>query len=439
MKSPSSLLLQSTIYNLSHDQSIYQFLQSTRRHLHQNPELLYQESRTSNYIQTILTMMNVTYTTGWAINTNPSIQGKGGYGIVATIGQKNPLMPCIILRADMDALPINEQTNLPFHSNNSNMHACGHDGHVTMLLGATYILKYLENYGLLNEYGTIRIVFQPAEETGAGMKRMIQEGLLDMVPKAQIGYGIHVWPMLESHVIASREGPLLAATDLFCVIINGEGGHAAMPDQTKDPIMTSATIITQVQSIVSRLLSPLTEGVISFTSVHSGEGYNVIPSLSELKGTMRALSSEKLEFLKEKFDKIVYNIGDSYNVKILINHSQDYYPPTINHKGLYTFSKQIGSMVSKEGKMIENIEPTMGGEDFAFLAQELPCTFFLLGQGGSFHSPNNKLSTNYGLHHPKFTLDERVLPQGVELHLNLAFRTLKMLKERKKSGVGVEL
>jgi len=208
-------------------QTLKSFLTSTRRSLHQVPELMYQENKTSRYIQGILQEHDIPYSTGWGVNKNTHVfPGEGGHGIVADIGSGQP--PCVLLRADIDALPIHEQP----HTHNKNfaskhdgkMHACGHDGHATMLIGAALILKQMESQ--IKQHGTVRLMFQPAEEGGAGAKRMIEEGVLTNKPPVDVAFGMHLWPTLPSHTIASRPGALMAAGDRFTIEISGIGGHA---------------------------------------------------------------------------------------------------------------------------------------------------------------------------------------------------------------------
>jgi hypothetical protein len=231
--------LQTELHNLAVNQT--DFLRTTRRALHAQPELMYKEEKTSAYIQSVLREFKIAYTTGWAHNKHPHVHaGAGSYGIVADIGTGNP--PCVLLRADMDALPIVERTvgiddYVSRHENR--MHACGHDGHTTMLLGAAAILKQMEH----SIHGTVRLMFQPAEEGGAGAKRMREEGVLALEPKPQYAFGMHVWPTLPTGVVASRPGPLLAACERFEILIAGVGGHAAMPH------LTVCTISVKNQSV----------------------------------------------------------------------------------------------------------------------------------------------------------------------------------------------
>jgi len=405
------------------------FLIQTRRTLHKIPELMYQEKETSAYIQTKLKELGITsYTTGWAKNIHEdTMDGVGGYGIVADIGTGQP--PCVLLRADMDALPIQERTEHveDFQSTHpGRMHACGHDGHTTMLLGATAVLKQME--GSLK--GTVRIMFQPAEEGGAGAKRMREEGILRKEPKPQVAFGIHVWPMIPSGSIASRPGPLLAACDRFQVLIHGVGGHAAMPHLTIDPIVTASSVVMNLQTLVSRNLSPLESGVVSVTAMESGsDAFNVIPHSVTMRGTIRALSTETLLNLKDRVETMVLNTVELYGCNATVEWSPDYYPPTVNDPTLFEeLSKDVGAMVSDE-KVLRDIEPTMGAEDFSFVAESIPSTFFLLGQGSGTNPP-----TNYGLHHPHFALDESILPKGVELHVTAALRALKKLGLQETAG-----
>jgi amidohydrolase len=239
---------------------------------------------------------------------------------------------------------------------------------------------------------------------------------------------IHSTNRLPSGSVAGRPGPLLAATESFEILLAGTGGHAAMPHLTHDPIVTASAIVMNLQTIVSRSLSPLESGVVSITKVEAGDAFNIIPASAVLRGTIRALSTETLIELRKKVKRIVESTAEMYHCNATITYSPDFYPPTINNPELYEdFSKEIGAMVSEEG-FTRDTEPTMGGEDFSFLAERVPSTFFLLGQG-SAKSPR----TDYGLHHPHFALDESVMPRGVELHVNLALRGLQRLHEEGSS------
>ena len=412
--------LRDKIKELANTQELKDFLTTVRRSLHRKPELMYELPFTSNTIKSVLEEYGIPYTDGWARNTHEeAFPGKGGYGIVAHIGSGKEDEPCVILRADMDALPILEATqgiDKFKSSQNGKMHACGHDGHVTMLLGAAALLKKVEK----DIIGTIRLVFQPAEEGGAGMKRMVEEGLVTKPPKAQYAFGMHVWPTLPSGTIASRPGPLMAAAEMFEIHIVGKGGHAAMPHLTIDPIVTASSFITSVQSIVSRNISPLESGVISITQVSAGDAFNVIPASALIRGTIRALSTEMLMSLRDKVQHILETTVQMYNCNSTITYSPDYYPPTVNNPEIYPWSKTIASLVSND---VRDVEPTMGGEDFSFLAEVVPSTFFFVGQG----TGDEHMRTDYGLHHPSFALDESVLSVGVELHVNLGLRALKKL------------
>jgi amidohydrolase len=398
------------------------FLVQTRRTLHARPELMYNEAETSAVVQALLREMDISFSTGWAHNKNPDIHpGKGGYGIVADIGTGGE--PCVLLRADMDALPIFERTTNvdDFKSQyDGKMHACGHDGHTTMLLGAAKILKSMEHS--LN--GTVRLMFQPAEEGGAGGKRMREEGVLTQDPKPAYAFGMHVWPSFPSGTIASRPGALMAACERFEILVSGVGGHAAMPHQTIDPIVTASAMVMNLQTIVSRTLSPLEAGVCSITKIEAGDAFNVIPASTLMRGTVRALSTETLLLLRDRVEHIVQSTAKVHGCNATVTFSPDYYPPTVNDPELYeTFAKGVGGLVSSEG-VVRDTEPTMGAEDFSFLAETIPSAFFFLGQGSGENPP-----TNYGLHHPHFALDESVMPRGVELHVNLALRALRKLQQ----------
>eukprot|EP00586_Coscinodiscus_wailesii_P010903 CAMPEP_0172515672 /NCGR_PEP_ID=MMETSP1066-20121228/269783_1 /TAXON_ID=671091 /ORGANISM="Coscinodiscus wailesii, Strain CCMP2513" /LENGTH=520 /DNA_ID=CAMNT_0013296809 /DNA_START=129 /DNA_END=1691 /DNA_ORIENTATION=- len=411
---------------LANADSLKSFLTSVRRKLHRQPEVMYQESFTSKTIQSILSELNIKYTTGWSKNTHQDVYpGEGGYGIVADIG--TGASPCLILRADMDALPIDERTEdiSSFKSRTrGKMHACGHDGHVTMLLGAAAVLKGMEQ----SLKGTVRIMFQPAEEGGAGAKRMVEEGVIDQVPKAELAFGMHVWPMLPSGTIASRSGTIMGAAETFEIVINGKGGHAAMPHLTIDPVVAAASMIMNLQPIISRTISPLESGVISVTQVAAGDAFNVIPSSAVVKGTIRAFNPKLLMSLRDRLEHVLNTTSTMYGCNSTVKYSPDFYVNVHNDEKLYdTFSKAVAGPVSKE-KYVRDFEPTMGGEDFAFLSAAVPSTFFMIGQGTGGDVKQHVPPTDYGLHHPNFALDESILPIGVELHANLAIRGLKWLE-----------
>ena len=474
----------------SESASIQPFLLYTRRLLHRYPELMYRERKTSLIIQRLLNEMGIeNYSVGWARNIHSASRRScdekenedhdygdndvdddedddgGGHGIVVDIGSGEA--PCILLRADMDALPIVEKTPLPpdlrgkndgqgdHHNGNNNndallfhsqhhgkMHACGHDAHMTMLLGATYLLKTLQQEHAFP--GTIRIIFQPAEEGGAGAKRMSEEGVLTLHPPPSYAFALHVWPTLPTGEIGVRSGPMLGAADTFDLVIEGVGGHAAFPHLTKDPVVACAAVIMNLQSLVSRSLNPLESGVVSVTGVDANGGaHNVIPSRTILRGTIRALSDETLLELKEGLVRVAESTVQAHGCRIVSTiFAKDHYPVTMNDAALFPLAARVASLVSETGAYTP-IDPTLGAEDFAFIAQGVPSAFFFLGQGGKQEDTRDadediivcgecgsnvrKVPTNLGLHHPEFNLDEDILPKGVELFVNLALRALQEL------------
>jgi len=410
-----------------------------RRDLHAHPEIMFSESWTSSRIQAELNGLNISFTTGWARNTKAAelkakhmSSGPGGTGVVAQIGTGKP--PCVLLRADIDALPIKETPLVPFASENEGKsHACGHDSHIAMLVGAAALLKRREATVGIN--GTIRLVFQPAEEGGAGGKRMVEEGVLSLFPPVQAAFGFHQWPFIPLGTIGGRPGTFLAATELFEITISGIGGHAAMPHAVVDPIVASAAVITALQSIAARETSPLDAAVVSVTMVHAGDAYNVIPNGAQICGTIRSLSHSGLQRLQKRVAEVVENVASGHRCNATVSWSPDAYPPTHNDPALFEWAKEVAAPASTTGA-VDVIDPTMGGEDFAFIAQEVPSVFLALGSGEKswtglmeeFGPEVGPLDTTVTVHNSRFVLNEGVLQRGVALHTHLGLQMLEKLR-----------
>ena len=333
---------------------------------------------------------------------------------MATIGSGDE--PCVGLRADMDALPIHEEADVPFRSEiDGKMHACGHDCHTSMLLGAARLLKEQES----TLPGTVKLLFQPAEEGGAGGKRMREEGVLEN-PAVQRIFGLHVWPLVEAGSIAGRAGTFLAAAGAIEIIVRGKGGHAAMPHLATDPVTTSAKIITELQTIISRELDPLLSGVISITSVHGGEVFNVIPPEVRLLGTVRALAMNQLSHFQQRIREVATHTAQAHQCEAVVEFPGHDYPPTVNDEHCWQLVRRIGMEMLGSDKVTES-PPIMGGEDFAYYTEAINGCFVGLGVR------NEAIGADYNVHHPKFTVDETALPLGSALHVAMAVSWLHEL------------
>lgn len=383
---------------------IAEWIIQKRRRLHEIPELKYQEIQTSALVRSTLDELGIAYREGIAET-----------GVLATVGPESG--PCVALRADMDALPIQEEVELPFKSRHpGTMHACGHDCHTAMLLGAARLLKERE----AELQGPVKLIFQPAEEGGAGADRMCQAGILE-APQVQRVFGLHVWPQLPTGTIGSRAGTFLASAGEFEIVVRGQGGHAAMPHHTHDPVPVAGQIIVSLQTIVSRELDPLDSGVVSITCLHGGSAYNVIPNEVRLNGTIRSLTLQGLHHLQERVTAIASSIATAHRCEAIVAFPGNAYPPTVNDADCWELSRSIGQTWLGDDHVHE-VSPVMGGEDFAFYVQRgVPGCFVALG------IRNEAEGCTHSVHTPWFKVDESALPLGTALHVEFALRSQQEL------------
>jgi IAA-amino acid hydrolase len=387
-------------------EGIRDWIVQARRELHRFPELMYEEVQTSRLVRKTLDELQIPYRYPLAET-----------GVMATIGDGHG--PCVALRADMDALPIHEEADVSFRSEHAGkMHACGHDCHTAMLLGAARLLKQRES----EIRGTVKLIFQPAEEGGAGGRRMRDEGALTDPPVQRI-FGLHVWPLIPTGMLGSRAGVFLAAAGEMEIVVRGKGGHAAMPHLAIDPVSVAAKVVTELQTIISRELDPLNSGVVSVTAIHGGEAYNVIPETVHLRGTVRALSMEALRHIQQRVREIATHVAAAHRCEADTKFSGNDYPPTVNDPVCWNVAKELAAELTSPQHVTE-LAPVMGGEDFAFYTEEVPGCFVALG------TRNEALGAVYNVHHPKFKADEDALPLGTAMHVAFAFKSLNDLRSQ---------
>ena len=363
-----------------------------RKQIHSQPELGFKEFKTSSFI--------VEKLQSFGIEVH---QGLGGTGVVGTL--KNGSGPTIGIRADIDALPIKELSDVDHKSTHENcMHACGHDGHTSILLGTAKHLSDNKNFS-----GTIHFIFQPAEEVLGGAKAMIDDGLFDKFPMDAV-YGLHNWPGLPVGEIAVNNGPMMASFDTFEITLTGKGTHAAMPHLGADPIAAGAALITNIQSIISRRVSPLQAGVISVTQMTSGDTTNVIPEYALLKGTVRSFDMDVRQSMQDMLVEMVTTLPSLYGVKGEIDYHVRY-PVTTNDSQAYLDIKEAASKVLGADKVKTNVEPSMASEDFSFMSQKVKGAYFWLGVDGS--TPSKPL------HNASYDFNDEAIETGIKVWASL--------------------
>ena len=366
-----------------------------RRDFHEHPELLYDVHRTAGIVAEKMKSFGV----------DEVITGIGKTGVVGIIkgkGTKNSGR-VIGMRADMDALPIDEQTNRLYSSKTpGKMHACGHDGHTAMLLGAAKYLAETRDFD-----GTAVMIFQPAEEGGAGAKAMIDDGVLDQYGVQEV-YGMHNMPGLPPGHFAMRPGPMMASADRFFIEIEGRGGHAAKPDQCIDTVLAATQIVNMLQSIVARNVNPLHSAVLSVTSIHAGEAFNVIPQTATLLGTVRTLTEETRDLMEEKLKHVVTTTAAALGVVARVKYDRGY-PVTMNDPSKTDFAADVARKIAGGDNVDLTVSPMMGAEDFSYMLEKRPGAYVFIGNGDSAF-----------LHHPAYDFDDEVIPAGVGYWATLA-------------------
>jgi amidohydrolase len=372
-----------------------------RRDLHAHPELLYDVHRTASTVADKLR----------TFGCDEVVTGIGRTGVVGVIhGRRADAADprrTIGLRADMDALPIAEETNVPYRSTvPGRMHACGHDGHTAMLLGAAKYLAETRNFA-----GTAVVIFQPAEEGGGGGRAMVQDGLLERFSIQEV-FGMHNTPGLPVGHFAIRQGPIMASADRLRIEIEGYGGHAAKPHLGVDPVLVGAQIVNQIQSIVSRNTDPLDAAVVSITLFQAGSTDNVIPQNALLRGTARSLSAEVRDVLERRLYEIVEGTARVYGATAKLTYQRDY-PVTINHERQTVFAAAVATDVAGPERVETDTRPMMGAEDFSFMLNERPGSYIFVGNGSSA-----------GLHHPAYDFNDDAIPAGTSYWIRLVERAL---------------
>ena len=355
-----------------------------RRDIHRHPEILFDTQRTSALVADKLR----------AFGCDEVVTEIGRTGVVGVIkGRETGSGKVIGLRADMDALPIHEATGVAYASETPGaMHACGHDGHTAMLLGAARYLAETRNFN-----GTVVVIFQPAEEGGGGGREMCEDGLMERFGVQEV-YGMHNWPGMPDGTFAIRQGPFFAATDLFKVEVRGVGGHAAKPHQTVDPVVMTAQLVNALQSIASRNADPTEQLVVSVTSMETtSKAFNVIPTGVDLMGTVRTLSPEMRDLAEARMSAICEHLGTAMGGEITLEYQRNY-PVMVNHEAQTEFAAEVAKSVSGQ---CDEAPLVMGGEDFAFMLEERPGAYILVGNGDTAM-----------VHHPEYNFNDNVIPAG---------------------------
>jgi amidohydrolase len=367
-----------------------------RRHLHSRPEILFDVHETAAFVADKLK----------EFGCDEVVTGLGRTGVVGLIhGRGGPGGRTIGMRADMDALPIRETTGRPWASTvDGKMHACGHDGHTAMLLGAAKYLAETRNFD-----GSVAVIFQPAEEGGGGGNEMVKDGMMERFGIEEV-YGMHNLPGLAAGTFAIRKGPIMAATDEFRITINGRGGHAAMPHETVDPIIIGAQLVNAMQTISSRNADPVDAIVVSVTKFNAGFAHNVIPQEAVIAGTVRSLSEANRDLGESRIRALSEGIAAAHGASVSIWYDRNY-PVTINHDRQTEVSIDVAGAIAGREQVDANINPTLGGEDFSYMLNARPGAFIFIGNGDSA-----------GLHHPSYDFNDEIIPAGISYWVRLAER-----------------
>ena len=401
------------------------WLRETRRYLHMNPELSLEESNTSRLVSGHLKELGVRHRTGIGGDGRPLMADRaaleragltlkpstGGTGILGTIEGRNP-GKTLLIRADMDALPIDEQNDTPYKSTKPGiMHACGHDAHTTILMGVAEVLN-----GLRDQFdGTIKLMFQPGEEGYAGALAMAHDGILDD-PPVDAAIALHVNNEYRAGEVGVRSGPVAAGGDIVNITVESVGGHAAYPHTAVDSTLVAAHILVALQDIISREIDPFNSAVVTFGALNAGTANNIIPATAELKGTVRIFDPNVQDFIERRINEIATGIAESMRAKAHVSYLR-WYPPLINNDELTGIVRE--AMIESLGaEHVHEAQPTFGGEDFAFIARQVPSCMFWLGVG----NPDRDIT--YSMHHPRFDIDEDALAVGVRVMSEAALRYL---------------
>jgi amidohydrolase len=377
---------------ISEAQSLFEYTRSLRRDFHAHPELGFNEVRTSGIVARELNKLGLEFNSGLA-----------GTGVIALLEGPKP-GPVIMIRADMDALPIIEDTGAEYASQNPGiMHACGHDGHTAILLTvAKMLLAHRDELS-----GTVKFMFQPAEEGMGGAEKMIEAGILEN-PKVEKVLGLHLWNEQPVGWFGISNGPMMAGAEIFSINVDGKGGHAAIPHQSNDPILAAAQIITALQGIVARNVPPLKTAVVSVCTLHGGETFNVIPPAVKMTGTIRTFEPDVRTRVLQRFENIVHGIAEAMGCRATINMER-LTPATVNRPEIAHRIQAVAGRLFPDADIESDNYITMGSEDFAFLLEKVPGCFFFVG------SANPGKGLDAGHHNPKFDFDEVALPRASAL------------------------
>ncbi|MDO5103607.1 MAG: M20 aminoacylase family protein [Lautropia sp.] len=375
--------------------------QAIRHDIHAHPELGYEEQRTAQLVAEHLQSWGYQVTTGVA-----------GTGVVGTL-TRGTSGRSIGLRADMDALPLEEANNFAHRSQHpGRMHACGHDGHTTTLLAAA---RHLSENARFN--GTVHLVFQPAEEGGAGARTMIEEGLFERFPCDMV-FGAHNWPGIPVGQAGIKSGPLMGSSNEFEITITGKGAHAALPQNGIDPVLTATHLVQAFQSIISRNKNPIEAAVLSVTEIHAGDATNIIPNTATLRGTVRTFSIDMLDLIESRMRAITDNLCAAFHATAQFEFTRNY-PPTINHPQATELMHKVLVDVLGEAQVINPVEPTLGAEDFSFMLLKRPGCYFFLGNGEGEHRIKGHGSGPCMLHNPSYDFNDQLIPIGATVWVRL--------------------